>query len=267
MYNGIRKIEEALDYIEENLTSDISCDILAKKMNLSVYEFRRIFAFLIECPLSEYIRKRRLSVAACEIMKNKTVSLTQISEKYGYSNQSSFSKAFKEQHGFSPSACIEGVAITLFSRPKFDFKINSVENISIRIKEDTEFFIKGFTGMSDITDTCCCEDIWSGFYDNKIDATLNCDKIYVSYKNQGEQVKCTIGERCSDGEKIPASKWACFSMNTTDDDIVNKMYSKIIYDWLPAAKLEKIDNLPIIEVFPFDMSEDGFEWDICIPIK
>ena len=45
MYSGIKKMEEVLEYIEENITSVIDCEVLSKKMNLSVYEFRRIFSF------------------------------------------------------------------------------------------------------------------------------------------------------------------------------------------------------------------------------
>ncbi|MBQ8551366.1 MAG: GyrI-like domain-containing protein [Clostridia bacterium] len=56
-------------------------------------------------------------------------------------------------------------------------------------------------------------------------------------------------------------------MNTVDDDIVNETYSKILYEWLPSANLKRNENIPTIEVYPFDMSEDGFEWEIRIPIK
>ena len=84
MYNGIQKIEDVIDYIEAHITEELDCDILASKMQLSVYEFRRIFSFIVGCPISEYIRKRRLSLAATEIMTNDNVNLQEISEKYGY---------------------------------------------------------------------------------------------------------------------------------------------------------------------------------------
>ena len=68
MYNGIRKIEEVIDYIESNITDELDYNLLASKMSLSVYEFRRIFSFMVGCPTSEYIRKRRLSLATWEIL-------------------------------------------------------------------------------------------------------------------------------------------------------------------------------------------------------
>ena len=50
------------------------------------------------------------------------------------------------------------------------------------------------------------------------------------------------------------------------DEIVNEFYSKILYQWLPSANLVKNDSIPIVEVYPRDMSKDGFEWEIWLPI-
>lgn len=135
MYAGLQKIKEVIDYIEKNITSDLDCNVLAAKMGLSVYEFRRIFSFIIGCPISEYIRKRRVS---------------------------------------QPGA--------------------------------------------------------------------------LKY------------------EEIPETLWACFKLNTVDDGQVNEIYSKLLCEWLPSAKLIKNNAVPVIEVYPFDMSADGFEWEIRIPV-
>ena len=268
MYNGIKKIEDVIDYIESNLTGEPDFSEMAKIMNLSVYEFRRIFSFIVGCPVSEYIRKRRMSLAATDIMANDKSDISKISEKYGYSNQSSFTRAFSEQHGFAPSACLKNMpTINLFTRPNFSVNISGRENVPFKIIKTETFFIKGFTGISPITDSCCCENVWNSFYESGIDKTLCTDTIYVSYHNHGVDVNCCIGEKSDEGQKIPSSKWALFTLNTVDDDAVNEIYSKIIYEWLPSANLKRNENMPTIEVYPFDMSEDGFEWEIRIPIN
>lgn len=268
MYNGIERIEEVLRYIEDNITTDLDCDILAKKMYLSVYEFRRIFAFIIGCPISEYIRKRRLSLAACEITTLSKVDLQALSEKYKYANQSAFTKAFKSHHGCSPSQYVKNAHdIKLFTLPKFEVHITSGETVSFKIISEPGFHIYGYSGISEITDSCCCENVWNAFYETETDKTLSGDKIYVSYKNEENNVSCCIGERGNSGQKIPASKWACFTLNTIDDETVNKIYSKIIYEWLPSANLNMNSEIPTVEVFPVNMDKDGFEWEIRIPIK
>ena len=134
MYNGIQKIDEIINDIENNIISDIDYEALASKMTLSVYEFRRIFAFVVGTPISEYVRKRRLSLAACDLMTNPKASILEISEKYGYSTLAAFSKAFSEYHGFPPTVCQRGnCEITLFSKPKFELRIQNVDEHSFGI--------------------------------------------------------------------------------------------------------------------------------------
>jgi len=277
MYSGIQKIEEVIDYIEENITEAIDCKALAAKMELSVYEFRRIFSFIVGCPISEYIRKRRLSLAACEIMTGEKADMLRISEKYGYTSQSAFVKAFGEQHGISPTACSKGNCnINLFTRPKFELRVSGRESIPFTIIKSEEYGIAGLSGVSPITDSCCCESVWNCFYEQGTDRVLidqRLDKeLFVAYENKNENVICTIGANIHepvpecDFVKIPKSRWACFRLHTVDDDVVNAQYSKILYEWLPSANLKRRDGVPVVEVYPFDMSEEGFEWEIRIPV-
>ena len=268
MYNGIKKIEDVIDYIESHITEELDCDMLASKMQLSVYEFRRIFSFMVGIPLSEYIRKRRLSLAAVELMTADKTDILKISEKYGYSNQSSFTRAFMEQHGISPSACkASRSSVKLFTCQRFSVSFSGGEDVSFKIVNDEEFFIKGYTGVSTVSDSCCCENVWNGFYESGADKKLCTEKLYVSYNNDGNNVNCCIGEKSNDGQKIPATKWACFTVNTVDDEYINEIYGKIIYEWLPSANLRRNSSIPTIEVYPYDMSEDGFEWEIRIPVE
>ena len=268
MLSGIQKIESVIFYIESTIMQEPDCGKMASMMNLSVYEFRRIFSFVVGCPVSEYIRKRRLSLAAMEIMSSDKVNLMDISEKYGYSNQSAFSRAFFEQHGVSPNKCADGSApAKLFTRPEFSINITGGSIVPFRIIKSQEFCISGYSGVSSVTDSCCCEDVWNAFYENGYDKKLNSDEIYVSYHTHEDNVICCIGEKSSQGTKIPESKWACFSMNTVDDDAVNQTYGKIIYEWLPSANLKRNESLPVVEVYPLDMSKNGFPWEIRIPIE
>ena len=268
MYNGLQKIEEIINYIEDNITSDIDYYVLASKMQLSVYEFRRIFSFIIGCPIYEYVRKRRLSLAACEIASKDDIDMLKLSEKYGYRSQSAFIKAFNEQHGISPTAFLKSnCRVNLFTRPKFIMDIKGRETIAFEIKKTALFYIEGFSGVSPITDTCCCEAVWNDFYETGADKEFKSDIIYVSYQNENNGVKCTIGKKSDKGIKIPQTTWVCFKMNTVYDDIVNETYSKILYEYLPSANLKHNKNLPTVEVYPCDMSENGFEWEIMIPIE
>ncbi len=278
VYTGIEKINEVVEYIESHITGELSCETMARMMQLSVYEFRRIFSFVVGCPISEYIRCRRLTLAACELMAQPTVDMTVLGLKYGYSSQAAFSKAFKEVHGVSPSVCLkESGRINLFTKPRFELTLHGNETIPFQIMKQPAFSAYGYRGISSITDTCCCENVWNGFYECGMDARLAAaggESIYACYDNDSGNgdVVCMIG--CileqqpphTEVITIPSSRWACFAVDTTQDDAVNGIYNKIYFEWLPSAKLTKAPSLPVVEVYPFDMSKDGFSWEIRIPI-
>ena len=279
MYDGVEKINEVVTYIEDHITTELNCETMARMMHLSVYEFRRIFSFVVGSSLSEYIRNRRLTLAACEIMTDPAVDLAALGQKYGYSSQAAFAKAFKEVHGVSPSACRKRTGcVKLFSRPHLEFTLRGNETVPFRIISQPAFTVSGYRGVSAMTDTCCCESVWSDFYDSGTEAHLascGCDSIYACYDNDSGDgnVLCTVGcvlpAPSADllAVDIPASRWACFTVDTTDDNAVNGIYNKIYFEWLPSANLCKAAGMPVVEVYPFDMEEDGFLWEIRIPIN
>lgn len=272
MYNGIQKIEDVIEYIEANITSEIDYEAMASHMTLSVYEFRRIFSFIVGCPISEYVRKRRLSLAACHLMTDSKISIKEISERYGYSTLASFSKAFSEYYGFSPTLCqTQSPEISLFPRPKFEWNIQGGEDVSFQIISDTAFAISGYSAFSDHTDSCCCEGVWNDFYESGKDKELSSDTLFVSYRSEKGKVKCCIGERTSSASEfldiIPECRWLSVKMNTTDDDAVNEKYNTLLHEILPSSRLKRKEGVPTVEVFPRDMSYDNFEWEIRIPIE
>lgn len=273
MNSNMYFFEDIIEEIEQGLTGDINISVLAKKANLSVYEFRRIFTFIARIPINEYIRKRRLSLAAAEIKQRKCL-VSDIALKYGYDTASSFSRAFKEYHGISPTEVREkNAAIKLLSKVGADIITTGGSDISYRIIDDNEFTIFGVSGESDITDTECCENVWQAYYETDYANTvLQNEKLYVAYTNKANSVECIIGRRdnadsAKDSITIPPSLWVSFQMNTAEDSAVNEFYKDILMQWLKSGGYERNCDLPNIEIYPALMEDDGFLWEIRIPIK
>lgn len=266
--NNINSFNEVIEYIEKNLTENLDIAVMAKKARMSVYEFRRIFSFAAGIPISEYIRKRRLSAAASELIAKES-SVTDIAAKYGYDNVSSFSRAFKEFQGFSPNE-ISKNSVNMFTKIGFEFGIHGGTDIAYRIISEPDFYICGMTGNSGINDTECCENVWESFYETDIPNTCG-DEIYAAYVNGDNSVKCTIGKRCAENVEnslyIPQSDWVCFTMHGSEDAEVNKFYNDIIFNWFDSSTYTRNYDIPNIEVFPADMEDDGFEWEIRIPVQ
>ena len=271
---NIDRFNEIIDYIEKHLTEEIDIGILARLANMSVYEFRRIFAFVAGIPLGEYIRKRRLSAAAEELLSTgETISV--IAARYGYDSPASFSRSFKAFHGISPTDMVKGGSINMYTRIDFTFCARGGKDIPYRILEDGEFWITGLSGLSDDSDTECCEKVWNAFYDNEpLQTSLTCPdgKIYAAYRNSSGGVSCLIGERSekpaadTDCTRIPAGKWACFQLCGADDAVVNAFYEDILFRWCESGNYKRNPAVENLEVFPMDMESDDFLWEIRIPL-
>lgn len=92
-----------LRYIEDNLAGDISLDGCAAAARYSLYHFHRIFHMVFGLPPGEYVRRRRLAVAA-ELMVRSGSSLDDIAQACGFSCQEVLIRAFQREHGISPSS-------------------------------------------------------------------------------------------------------------------------------------------------------------------
>ena len=121
-------MNQAIEYIENNLTSEIDYFTAAQFMNCSEWEFRRIFSFMTQISLSEYIRRRRLVMAAVDIQKGEKI--IDIAMRYRYESQAAFSRAFRQLHGVAPSLARDKV-VTLKSFPRLTFKLILMEGISM----------------------------------------------------------------------------------------------------------------------------------------
>ena len=96
----VKQLNIAIRYIEEHLTGTIEYDELAKMLCCSTYQFQRMFAFMNDVPLSEYIRRRKLSLAVADIQNGERV--IDVALKYGYSSPTALAEPFKASTGLLP---------------------------------------------------------------------------------------------------------------------------------------------------------------------
>lgn len=133
-------------YIEENLTQAIAYESLARIVGCSVFEFSRIFSFMAGVPISEYIRRRRLSQAVFDI-QNGTGKIIDIALKYGYESPTAFTRAFKALHGVTPfSAQKSGTPLKTYLPITFVLTIKGVNEMHFRIEKKGSFQIMGLSG-------------------------------------------------------------------------------------------------------------------------
>ncbi len=134
------KFEELIKYIENHLTEKIDYHKLSKILAVSEQSMQRIFAFITNMSLSEYIRKRRLS-KAYEELKSSNIKVIDLAIKYQYESEISFSRSFKNMFNMTPSECrksnVEFVQFPIYQLNqlmapfKYSYKIEEVEEIHL----------------------------------------------------------------------------------------------------------------------------------------
>lgn len=130
-------------YIEDNLTNEIDFKVVARIAHCSEYHLKRMFSFLAGVTLSEYIRRRRLSLAAFELT-NSNLKIIDIAVKFGYNSPDSFTRAFQNFHGVTPSeARNNGQQLKAFQPMTFQLSIKGGNEMNYRIEQKEGFNIVG----------------------------------------------------------------------------------------------------------------------------
>ena len=96
----IADLNRLVEYVDARLTDDIDIAVLARDLGTTEYHLRRMFSSLAGMPLSDYIRRRRMTVAATDLVGDS--ELLDIAVRYGYGSTEAFGRAFRAVHGVAP---------------------------------------------------------------------------------------------------------------------------------------------------------------------
>lgn len=279
MKDYYKVLNEVIEEIEKNLTEKIDYKKLAKIAGTSDYTLQRIFCFLTDMTLTEYIRKRRLSNAAEDLQKGKD-KIIDIALKYQYDSPISFARAFKKMHNVAPSE-VKNSKVTLKAFPKIEFK--EVEEYDeeleyrVQVLPEQVFFGKT-TGIIYKKDKKAIADLWKkckkdGTLDYIISKSNGLEKYYGASYEKYEDTTNTSDKKMKyyimgkDNKKgfsklvIPKSTWACFKLNSKEQKDILKLFDAIYMKWLPSSKYNEILSYPNLEIYYDDYCE------ICIPVK
>ena len=99
----ISALNQLVDLVEEHLTEEADVDVhrLAGSLGTTEYHLRRMFSSLAGMPLSEYVRRRRMTVAAADVVRGED-DLLGIAVRHGYGSTEAFGRAFRAVHGAAP---------------------------------------------------------------------------------------------------------------------------------------------------------------------
>lgn len=276
----IKRLNEAINYIEMNLNEDIDMDEVAKIACCSTYHFQRMFAYMTNVPLSEYIRKRKMSKAATELKDGSKV--IDVSLKYGYSSPTAFNRAFKSIHGIAPSEVRnEGVILKAFPPVSFKITIKGDCEMEYRIEKKKAFRIVGVSKPldSDIEKNFdVVPGMWgeaasngtieklAGMMDGEPKGLLG---VSACYEKDNWKYFIAVASNIEDKGyfeeyEVPETTWAIFSGKGTNISM-QELERRIVTEWLPTSGYE-YGNAPDVEVY-INPDPANAVYEVWIPVE
>ncbi|WP_182005995.1 AraC family transcriptional regulator [Priestia aryabhattai] len=285
----LKNMNRALHYIEENLTNDINFREVVKLALCSEYHFKRMFSFLAGITLSEYIRRRRLTLAAFEL-KDKNVRVIDIAIKYRYNSPDSFARAFQNLHGISPSeAKKDGCSLKAYPPMTFQLSIKGGNEMNYRIEENEAFHIVGIKERVPIIFHGVNPKIaamWESLQDETIDklkklsnvkplgllsASANFSEGRMEEKGELDHyIGVATTKNCPRNLiklEVPALTWAVFEAVGPFPDTLQDVWGRIYSEWFPSSNYEQVEGPEILWNEHKDVTSSTFKSEIWIPVS
>ncbi len=275
MQNWVEKFQQSLDFIEENLASPLEIGEIAGTAALSPFYYQRIFNALCGVSVGEYIRARRMTLAAQEL-SGTDGKVIDVALKYGYESPDSFSRAFQRFHGISPSKAREtGAPLRSFAPLHIKISLEGGKMLDYRIVEKAPFTVVGIKRRFN-SDTCYQEipKFWNEW---KTDRKGLKGVFGVCMDMEGKDFDYWIADNYLPWEDIPegceatvipGGLWAQFKCKGPLPDSLQSVNTQIWSEWLPTLKGYVLAGNYSLEVYspPTENPED-YESYIWIPLK
>jgi AraC family transcriptional regulator len=286
----LTQLNRAMVYIEAHIDDDLAVADVSSVTVYSPYHFGRLFYYITGMPLSEYIRKRKLSLAAAAL-QNSSVKVVDLAIMYGYDSADSFTRAFVKQHGVTPSnARKSGANLTLFPTLAFQIKIKGGQAMNWRIEEREAFEVFGVERVFRSDEQNKVPDFWteiqkSGEYGRLYQAAgakssddgKHCINAVCGYcETYGDSFPYMIcAQKKPDSDigdfrvaQIPKTTWAVFRSGKTNSigAEIPTLFTHAYSEWLPSSGYIKASG-PDMEVY-YTASDEGKSFEeVWIPVK
>lgn len=288
-------LKHAITYMEENMLSNIRTQDVAAEVNMSELYLQKGFQIMTGYSISEYIRNRRLYLAALEIISSKE-KIIDLADKYCYETPESFTKAFTRYHGFTPTHLRKTkTPIKPFLPIKISVVIQGGDNMDFTVEKMDGFKVVGFekcfryeTAQIEIP------KFWSEIFCKKVEKLLK--KSKPETLEEELIVTCHIGEYgvCIDGEEegkfryiiggrytdeeipegmciyeFPDLEWAKFKSIGPTPGAIQAVNKKVFQEWLPGNNEFDIAFPANIEWYSGegDTTSIDYESAVWVPVR
>lgn len=292
---SMQLIQQAINYMEEHIYENINYADVAKSVHMSNYNFHRTFSFIAGMTANEYIRNRRLTLAAQELQTT-DISVIDVAYKYGYESPESFSKAFSRFHGATPrQAKQKGTEIHLFNPLviKVTLKGGSIMDYRMEHKEHQQFLalVRAFPNeISSDDNDHSIPDFWTECSEKNLIGPMQalrpegkrdlyglCSLLKDSetHFNYGIGIMLDedtdqkeLGQFIKNGYSIWKTEpvdYAVFKCFGSDGNCLGETWNKFFNEFVPQTGYMQTDDTDY-EIY-FDNGESGLFCELWVPVK
>ena len=277
-------IGNSIQYIEEHITENLSVDEIAKAVSVSPFYFQKGFAMLCGFTVAEYIRNRRLALAASELIST-DVKVIDLALKYGYDSPDSFTKAFTRFHGVTPAAVRrDAVAVKTFAPLKIKFSLEGGYIVDYKIESKPAFTVLANAKTLDYEGAVQeVPKLWQEhFASGKGTVVCGTFGINIDEKMGRESFEYLIADPCAEEahvpegfvkRTVPAFTWAVFPCRGAIPAGIQSVSQRIYTEWLPQAKEYEFAAGYCVEFYDDPAkykngtADDNYYCELWIPVK
>ncbi|MGI5899014.1 MAG: AraC family transcriptional regulator [Christensenellales bacterium] len=275
------RLERAVDYIEDCLKDggEIDLDQAAKLAFSNRNDLSTLFYSVTGTSLSEYIRRRRLSMAALELQSSDS-KIIDIALKHGYSSPTAFNRAFQNQHRASPKyARSMRIFINVYPRISFQIKVKGEMSMKCKVEKKPAFKVAGvkkaFRNDSQVN---LVPKFWSDLpgesYEKMISVSGGSPKGFLGLCTDFDgkhlfnyYIAVATDQDNTKGLEtinIPEATWAVFEGEGELTDLVTRIWK----EWFPSSGYRRAGNsIPDVEVyFDYDFPKENFRYELWYPV-
>lgn len=279
----IQGMQGAITYMETHLLEPVDFDDVAKAAGSSTFHFMRMFNILTGFTVGEYVRNRKLTLAGQELALS-NAKIVDIALKYGYETHESFTKAFRQFHGISPSAARKpetklksigrlSIQVTLKGDQILNYKLVEKEaftvvgkRIPVTCKNGENFeIIPKFCHQCAVDGTCealeklCVDEM--GVMGICANEQNDCFDYYMAVTHAEGIIPAGM-----ETLEIPKLTWAVFESVGSMPNAIQDIWKRIFSEWFPTSEYEHA-AAPELEVYEKgDMSKPDYKSYVWIPV-
>lgn len=284
----LERLNQALDHLEACLDREVDVAEAARIAAVSEYHFRRLFSALAGMPLPAYLRRRRMTLAAAEVLAGE-LTLLDVAVRYGYGSGEAFARAFRSVHGIGPGeARRTGAVLTAQPRMSFRVVVEGSTTMRYRIVEKESFRIVGRRARVPLVheglNAAAAAHVESldeqaivrmkELADREPEGILSAAVYLTDSREEGAEADYWVGAATSpettaeelDALDVPTGTWAVFDNRGPYPSALQELWRDVFTQWFPSNPYTSRPGPELLRTRPVEIGEET-DSQLWIPVE